>query len=95
MPNEESGSSEQPQGDARDFLTESLGVEVATETDIFAEGMVTSLFALELVTFVEQRFGLTVEVDDLDLDNFRSAANIGEFVRRKRGVDVLGDGPPA
>ncbi len=51
--------------------------------DIFATGFVNSLFAMELVTFIEGTFGITVESEDLDLDNFRSVASVADFVARK------------
>jgi len=53
------------------------------EEDIFAAGYVNSLFALQLVTFVETSFGIRIEDEDLDIANFRSIAAIDAFVRRK------------
>ncbi len=66
-----------------DFLSAALRRQVEPDDDYFAQGLADSLFALELVTFVESRFALTVEVEDLDLDSFRTAHRITEFVRRK------------
>ncbi|GAA5061851.1 hypothetical protein GCM10023336_39670 [Streptomyces similanensis] len=42
------------------------------------------MFALELVTFVEQHFRVEIAVEDLDLDNFRTLGRTAAFVRRKR-----------
>ena len=53
--------------------------------DIFESGIVNSLFAVELVVFTEKEFGITVEDDDLDLDNFRSIDALAQFVDRKMG----------
>lgn len=69
-----------------DFLTSALRTEVGPDDDYFALGLADSLFALELVTFVEGRFSLTVEVEDLDLDSFRTANRITRFVERKTGT---------
>jgi phosphopantetheine binding protein len=44
-----------------------------------------SLLAMQLVAFVEKEFGLAVEDEDLDLDNFRSIRAIADFVARKTG----------
>ncbi|MGW3207639.1 acyl carrier protein [Streptomyces sp. NPDC001135] len=66
-----------------EFLGSATGEEVGPDDDYFARGLVDSLFALELVTFVEQRFGVVVEVEDLHLDNFRTAASIAGYVGRK------------
>ncbi|GGV25359.1 hypothetical protein GCM10010277_06280 [Streptomyces longisporoflavus] len=68
------------------FLTAALGTEVGPDDDYFATGLADSLFALELVTFVEHRFQLTVEVEDLAIDNFRTAARIIDFARTRSGA---------
>ncbi|RBM10745.1 acyl carrier protein [Streptomyces sp. PT12] len=70
------------------FLTDALRRPIGPDDDYFELGLVDSLFALELVTYVEQRFALTVEVEDLDLDSFRTAHRLTEFVRRKTGADA-------
>jgi methoxymalonate biosynthesis acyl carrier protein len=53
--------------------------------DIFAQGFVTSMFALELVSFVETTFGIAVDNEDLDLNNFASIDALNGFVERKLG----------
>lgn len=58
--------------------------------DIFDSGIVNSLFAVELVIFAEQEFGITVEDDDLDLDNFRSIDALAQFVERKTSSEGTG-----
>ncbi|MEU1799647.1 acyl carrier protein [Streptomyces sp. NPDC019937] len=68
------------------FLTSVIGQEVGPDEDYFATGLTDSLFALELVAFVEQKFDLAVDADDLSLDNFRTAARIAAFIRRKNGA---------
>ncbi|HEX8906233.1 MAG TPA: phosphopantetheine-binding protein [Longimicrobiaceae bacterium] len=57
--------------------------ELGDAEDIFATGYVNSMFAMQLVQFVETGFGITVESDDLDLDNFRSIDALASFVERK------------
>jgi len=61
--------------------------ELREDEDIFATGFVNSMFAMQLVNFVETTFGFTVESDDMDLDNFRSIAAIAALVERKAAVD--------
>lgn len=70
--------------DLRGFLSSVTGHRFADTDDFFALGHVNSLFALELVTYVERRFDIVVEVTDLDLDNFRTITRIAGLVRRKR-----------
>ena len=66
-----------------DFLAAGIDQKVGPDDDYFALGLVNSLFALELVTFVERRFRLTVSVDDLDLDHFRTLNRLTDFVHAK------------
>lgn len=81
-------------GEAGPILTElhaffsavTAGNAPGPDEDYFARGLVSSLMALELVTFVEQRFGISVEVGDLDLDNFRTMRRIAGFVLKKRSA---------
>ena len=75
-----------PRAELRSFLGSRFPqVELADEEDIFALGFVNSLFAMELVLFVERTFGLEVPNDELTLDNFRSIKSIAELVQRQSG----------
>jgi acyl carrier protein len=59
--------------------------DLQPDEDIFALGFVNSLLAMQLVAFVEKEFGVAVEDQDLDLDNFRSIGAIARLVERKQG----------
>ena len=65
---------------SKHFNTENL----SDEDDIFALGFVNSLFAMQLVMFVESDFQLTVENEDLELDNFRTVQALTTFIKSKR-----------
>lgn len=49
-------------------------------------GLVDSVRALELLLFVEEQFGITVENDEAVPANFDTVDNIVAFVERKRAV---------
>jgi len=69
---------------AADFVSQYLNnAEVDHDVDLFATGMVNSLFAMQLVLFVEKEFALSVDNEDLDLDNFKSINAITGFVCKK------------
>jgi methoxymalonate biosynthesis acyl carrier protein len=70
----------------RSFVHSYLGADLDDETNIFETGRLSSLFALELVTFVEATFGTTVENADLELANFESVDALTRFVERKQAV---------
>ena len=61
---------------------------LADDEDIFATGYVNSMFAMQLVQFVEGEFGIAVENEDLELDNFRSLNAITALVERKAAAAV-------
>jgi methoxymalonate biosynthesis acyl carrier protein len=65
-----------------DFIGPALAAPIGPDDDYFALGL-NSLFAIELVVFVEQRFDLVVEVADLDLDHFRTISRLTDFVLAK------------
>ena len=68
----------------REFLSRFFrSREIGIDDDIFALGFVNSLLAMQLVAFVEKEFGVRVEDDDLDLDNFRSIGAISRLVEKK------------
>jgi methoxymalonate biosynthesis acyl carrier protein len=73
----------------REFVSRFVrGHDLGDGEDIFATGFVNSMFAMQLVQFVETTFGITVESDDLDIDNFRSIDAIAALVERKQGAAV-------
>lgn len=67
----------------RQYVADSVSVPVSDESDIFELGLVDSLYGLQLVSFVEQEFAITVDGDDLDISNFCSIAALNAFVTAK------------
>ena len=67
------------------FLEQRTKHTVAADVDLFATGLVSSLFALELVMHLEQSFGVTVAGPDLTLDNFRTVEAMTSLVLRLGG----------
>lgn len=66
------------------FLKE-LQVEVpGREADIIDTGLVNSLAFVRLLSSLEQEFQLQIELDELDLDDFRTVSSIVDFLERKR-----------
>ncbi len=74
----------------RTYITAALSRDVADGEDIFAAGFVNSLFAAQLVTFVEDRFGITVEDEELELSHFASVDAITTFVAGKTACGATG-----
>ncbi len=57
---------------------------VAHDSDLLADGVIDSLGITELITFLERRYGIKVDDDDIDADNFRSVTG-DRRVRRAEG----------
>ncbi len=59
---------------------------LADDEDIFALGFVNSLFAMQLVLFIETELQVTIENEDLDFENFRTINAMARLVERKTAV---------
>lgn len=67
----------------RQFLTRYIkNVTLEDHDDIFASGFVNSLFAMQLVMFLESQFKIRIQNNDMNFDNFRTIDAIAELVDR-------------
>lgn len=57
--------------------------DLQDDDNIFELGYVNSLFAMQLVLFVEEHYGFQVENEDLTLDNFHSVNALTALILRK------------
>jgi acyl carrier protein len=71
----------------RTFILEHLyfseGTALSDDVSFLAEGIIDSMGALELVTFVESEFGIRVDMSEVVVKDFDSIAKLASFVRRK------------
>ncbi|WP_410638434.1 acyl carrier protein [Amycolatopsis sp. lyj-346] len=65
-----------------EFLTERVKQDVPVDQDLFRTGLVSSMFAMELVVFLEQTYGIAIVGPDLKLDNFRTVEGMTALVGR-------------
>ena len=67
-----------------ELFAKKLSLEVSSvNTDLVETGLLDSLALIELLTQLEETFGVSVSTDDLELENFRSIASIAGFVARR------------
>jgi methoxymalonate biosynthesis acyl carrier protein len=59
-------------------------IDLTDDQNFFELGFINSLFAIQLVMFVESQFSLQLDDSDLDIDNFRSLNAIADLVERKK-----------
>jgi acyl carrier protein len=67
------------------LFVETLNVQApAPETDLIETGVLDSLALVELLFALEQEFGVTIPLEELDIESFRSVAAIADFVDSTR-----------
>jgi len=67
-----------------ELFAKKLSLEVSSvDMDLVETGLLDSLGLVELLAQLEETFGLSISTDDLELENFRSIANIAGFVARR------------
>ena len=66
------------------YLERHVKNTVAPDLDLFDSGLVSSLFAMQLVVHLEGTFGVTVGGPELKLDNFRTVNAMTALVGRLR-----------
>ncbi|WP_394617125.1 acyl carrier protein [Lentzea sp. JNUCC 0626] len=72
------------------YLETKLKSTVEPDQDLMASGLVSSMFAMQLVVYLESTFGVAVVGSDLKLDNFRSVRSMTALVERLQGADSDG-----
>jgi methoxymalonate biosynthesis acyl carrier protein len=67
------------------FLAGKIKADVAPGQDLFAAGLVSSMFAMQLVVHLEAVYDIAVIGPDLKIDNFRTVQAMTDLVLRLRG----------
>ena len=75
------------QAQIRDYIAQNLlfsddGFGYSDDASFLEEGIVDSVGIMELVMFLEENFGLTVDDDDLTPDNFDSVNKLAAYIQR-------------
>jgi methoxymalonate biosynthesis acyl carrier protein len=79
------------EGELLALLEARLKAPVTVEQDLFSDGLITSMFAMELVVRLEQSFGVAIVGPDLKLANFRSVAAMADLVQRLQSDAPAGE----
>ena len=70
------------------FLFGDTTVPLGEDDSLLQKGLIDSTGILEVVHFIEEKFGIPVEDDELIPDNLDSVRAITQYVMRKQGVKV-------
>jgi acyl carrier protein len=70
------------------FLRERFGIEPSsTEANLIEDGILDSMMFVDLVVFIEDRFGVVAALEDLEIDNFATVAGMARFVIERGAGD--------
>ena len=61
-------------------------IQISDRDDIFELGFVNSLFAMNLISFIEKEFHTTIETEDMEVKNFNTINNIERLIIRKQKI---------
>ncbi|WP_438485487.1 acyl carrier protein [Streptomyces sp. S186] len=73
------------------FLSERLKTTVTADQDIFSDGLVTSMFAMQLVVHLEEQYDIAIVGPALKLDNFRTVEAMTGLVVQLRETSATTD----
>lgn len=70
------------------FLFGDTTVPLGEDDSLLQKGLIDSTGILEVVSFIEEKFGIGVKDDELIPDNLDSISAITQYVMRKQGVKI-------
>ncbi len=78
----------------RDYIVSSFlfgdGSRLGDETSFLDNSILDSTGMLELINFIEQEFGISIDPSELVPDNLDSVQRAAAFVERKKGSRLAG-----
>lgn len=57
-------------------------IDFEKETDLVDEGLLDSLEIVTIIASIEEKFGIEIDPDDIDPDNFQSAEAMWEMIQK-------------
>ncbi len=69
-----------------DFFKSQQDIEMLAEgVDLIESGFLNSLTFVELLVYIENKFGFEVSIEDIELDDFRSISSITSYIQHQNG----------
>ncbi len=69
---------------SEEIMRGSSGKDLDPNVSLLEEGILDSLGLQQLITFLEQKFGITVDDEDLMPENFETVNSIAELVEKNQ-----------
>ncbi len=67
------------------YFKDTLDADVTSGTPLIEQGIIDSMGVMDLVTFIEQSFGVEFEMDDMTVEKLGTVAAISSLITSKRG----------
>lgn len=67
----------------QEFMYDKSDAALTVETKLIDEGIIDSMGIFRLITFLEERFGFTIEPENLILESFENIRAIGNLVEAR------------
>jgi len=65
------------------LLSEDTGVKLQPDTDVLRQGIIDSLGVFQVVTFLEEKWGIRIDDAEITVDNFQSIDAMAELASSK------------
>jgi len=69
-----------------EILGRNLEAKLSPEDDVIRSGLLDSLTFVDLMLRLQEVFGVQIDLDEVELDDFRTARSISGFLIRRRGA---------
>lgn len=77
---EASMSEEEVRARIQTIFRDDMELEITPDTDVIDGGVLDSMVFVQLLVRLEEEFGVTVDVETLELEEFRNIASIARYV---------------
>ena len=71
---------------SENILYDSKGYPYSDDTSFLENGIVDSMNMMEIVVYVEEKFGVSIADEDITPDNFDSVTKLADFIHRKKAL---------
>jgi acyl carrier protein len=68
---------------ASEFTQDRADFELKDDTNLLVEHVIDSLGIFILITFLEEQYGISIDADEVLIENFETVADIGRLVETK------------
>ena len=76
----------------KEFITENFLFEnsncLNNEINLFEKGIIDSTGIIELISFIEVTFNISIKDEELVMENFLNINNIKEFIHKKTSAEA-------